>query len=81
MDPGMQGLHPTVEHLRHARDLADVLDRQVGVAERLSRSASGDQLPAEGVKLFGEIDDSSLIRDGEEGSRQGSLGVEEKLAS
>jgi hypothetical protein len=34
MDAGMQGLHAAVEHLRKAGQVADVLDRQAGLAQR-----------------------------------------------
>ena len=38
---------------------------QPGVAQHLGRSAGGDELPAEGVELLGEIDEAGLVGDGD----------------
>ena len=44
VDLGVQRLHPTVETLREAGDLLDLLHRQAGLGDRRRRIAGGDQV-------------------------------------
>ena len=57
----MQRLHPAIEHLREVRDVADVLAREPGVAERLGCSTCGDELVAERSESLGELHEALFI--------------------
>ena len=48
MDPRVERLHPTVEHLREAGDRGHVGDGEPGLAERPRRAAGADELEAAG---------------------------------
>ena len=67
----MQRLHAPVEHLRKARHVADVEHREAGVAQRARGPAGGDELPPERGQPAGEVDESGLVGDGEEGAGHG----------
>ena len=52
MNEGMQRLHAAVEHFGKAGQLADVFDREPGIAQRARRAAGGNQFnPKAGKNL------------------------------
>lgn len=63
---GVQGLDAPVEQLGESRVLRDVGHSEAGVTNGLGRAASREQLDASISKNLGEVDEASLITDGEE---------------
>ena len=68
VDARVEGLDPTVEHLRHARDGRDIGDRESRLAERLGRPAGRNELEAPLMQTAGELGDTGLVRDRQERS-------------
>ena len=73
VDFGMQRLDPPVHHFRKAGEIGNVAHRQPGVAQRLRRSAGGDQLHAVRRERLAEFDDPALVGDREERALDGDL--------
>ena len=72
VDLGVKRLHAAVEHLGEAGQVADVADRQAGVAQGPGGAAGGDQVHAEGGEGAGEVDQAGLVGDGEQGAADGA---------
>jgi hypothetical protein len=62
MHARMQGLDPAIKHLRETREVADILDRHLGLAERARGSAGGKDLDAKLGQALAEIQDAFLVR-------------------
>jgi hypothetical protein len=58
----VQRLHPAIQHLRKAREFADVLYRQTDIAKRLRRSASRNKFHSMAGQLLGKLNKTGLIR-------------------
>ena len=61
VDGRVQRLHAPVHHLRKAGDIAHVLHRQAGFAQRLVRAAGGDELDAALGERAGEVHETGLV--------------------
>ena len=68
VNPRVQRLHPTVQHLREAGVLGDVAHRQAGITNRLSGSTGGEQFHAGRHEGAGEGDESGFVGDGKQGT-------------
>jgi hypothetical protein len=65
MDRRMQRFDASVEHLREARQGLHVAHREVRRSKYARRSARGYEGPAKRVEFGGEVDDASLVENGE----------------
>ena len=61
MDFRVQGLHPTVHHFRKTCVVRHFNSGNTVVLQQLERTASGEDLDAEGFQFTGEIKDSGFI--------------------
>ena len=66
MDPRMEGLDATIEHLRRARDRGDVGDRQARIAERSCGATGRHELEPAGDQATSEVDQTGLVGHREE---------------
>ena len=66
MDARMQRLHPTVHHLGHAGDDADVGDGETGFGQSAGSAAGRQELDAVLGKRAGEVDDPRFVVDGDQ---------------
>ena len=64
----MQRLDASVEHFGKSGEIGDVFDGDAGVAQELGGASGGDEFDAKSGKLAGEIDESGLIGDAENGT-------------
>jgi hypothetical protein len=80
MHLGMERLDAAVEHFGEAGEFGDVFDGNAGVAEEF-RSASGrDEFDAHGGQMAGEVDESGLVGDAEQGALNlGHQGLDDEL--
>jgi hypothetical protein len=58
---GVQGLHPSMEHLREAGHLGDVHHLQPAVAQERGGAPGGEDLHAERGQTLGEVHDAALV--------------------
>ena len=65
---GMQRLDAAIEHFGEAGEIGDVLDGNAGVAQEFGGASGGDEFDVECGELAGEIDQSGLIGDAENGT-------------
>ncbi len=65
---GMQRLHAAIEHLRKARQLGDIANRQARFAQCPRRASRGDQLNTVLCKLLRKSNQAGFICDAQEGS-------------
>ena len=68
MNLGMQGLDPSIHHFRKGRELRDIPDRQPRLGDLLGGASRGDQFDAVTNKRAGEVDQSGLVRNGQQGA-------------
>ena len=68
VDRRVQGLDPAVQHLRRTGHLADLADRDPGVGDGPGRPPGRDQLHPRVVERPGEVHQTRLVTDAEEGS-------------
>ena len=66
---GMHRLDASVEHLGKSGDVADVGDRDAGVAQQACRAACGDEFGAHTGEGGSEFEDSGFIGDAEQYAR------------
>ena len=62
----MQRFHAPIEHFGKMGDLADVLDFQARLRERLSRPAGRDEFHAQFGEGAGEFDQPGFVADAEQ---------------
>ena len=65
---GVQRLDAAVQHFREAGEFGDVFDGDAGIAQEFGGAAGGDEFDAEGGELAGELDQSGLVGDAENGA-------------
>ena len=65
---GVKRLDAAVEHFGEAGEVGDVFHGDAGVAQELGGAAGGDEFDAESGELAGEIDESGLVGDTENGA-------------
>ena len=68
MHLGMQSFDAAIEHLGEAGELGNIFDRNPRIAQQLSRASGGNEFDAEAGELAGEVDQSGLIGDAENGA-------------
>ncbi len=61
MHLGVQGLHPSIQHLGEPRQLRDVLYRNTRIPQQLGRASGGDQLYPELMQFPGKVLQPGLI--------------------
>ena len=61
VDLRMQGLQPSIHHLRKTGVVRYVSDRNAAFSQLCRRSACGEDLHTEGLKPLGEFDDPLLV--------------------
>ncbi len=74
VDPGVERLHPPVEHLREAGDRGHVGDRQPGLAEGPGGPTGRDELEAEGDQPPTQVGQPGLVADRQEGPARDGQG-------
>src|SRR5262245_51323399 len=65
VDERVECLYPSVEHLGEPCHLGDLANVQPGGRERSGRATGRDELDAQVGETTGEIDESSLVGDGD----------------
>ena len=68
VDFGVECLDPPVEHLREARQVADVLDREAGIAQPTRCSAGGNQFDAKACQGLGKLYQAGFVGNAEQSS-------------
>src|SRR3954470_11187138 len=63
-----EGLDASVEHFGESGEVGDVFDADAGVAKEFGGASGGDEFDADSRELAGEVDESSFIRDRENGA-------------
>ena len=61
-----EGLHAAIHHLGETGVVGDFPHGDAGGGDRLGGAARGKEFHAQFVKAAGEVDESALVRDGEE---------------
>ena len=73
VDDRMESLHPSIEHLREARNLRDVADGEARVGQSFSSAAGGDEFDPEPDQSLGEIDEAGLVGNAQQGTADGTV--------
>ena len=68
VDLGMEGLDAAIEHLREPSQFGDVEDGEALFAEGAGGAAGRDKCHAKAREVTGEVDQSGLISDAEQGA-------------
>jgi hypothetical protein len=73
MDVWMERLHPPIEDLREAGEVADGVDGNPGLADDPLGATGGIELDAELVEAAGKFNDPVLVGNTENGAHEGNL--------
>src|SRR5579872_357745 len=68
VDFGMKRLNAAIEHFGESSEIGNILHRDAGVTQKPGGSSSRDQFDVEGGELTGELDESGLVGDAENGA-------------
>ena len=71
VDLRVQGLYSAIEQLRELRVLRHIRDFHTVVFQVLGRASSGEDLDAERLEPFCEVQNTGFVRDGEKGACDG----------
>src|ERR1017187_8471381 len=68
VDFGMKSLDAAVEHFGKPCEFGDVFDGDAGIAQQFGGASGGDEFDAKRGELAGEIEQSGLVGDTENGA-------------
>jgi len=74
VDLRMQGLHPSVHHLRETGVIGHFDGSDTVVTQQLEGTAGGEDLNTEGFELAGEVDDAGLVGHADQRAAHGEAG-------
>jgi hypothetical protein len=81
VEPGVQRLHPSAEHLRALRQTFDGDDGQAGVSQGRGRPSAGHQIPPQFVQPPRQLDQARLVPDREEGPHRTPSSTKRRMVS